>query len=206
MINSKGCKFKIQDAFLELMTKNYLQRISVKEIIDEAGISRSTYYRYYYEQIEILYDIIDSFIQELARVTEDVGIPNVDPEQNALYSLFIQEELQCYYEHANILRKIFKNAEAAEILKDRIYNHFVECYDGWIEKARKEYPQLYGAGQFNHTIHRGFSFSGNYELIRNWILTGCKEPASVLLEFLTTMGSSYPFFFNGSKKAQLIEL
>ncbi|MBQ8054279.1 MAG: TetR/AcrR family transcriptional regulator [Lachnospiraceae bacterium] len=45
---------RIQKAFPSLLKTVRIEKITIAGIIDEAGVSRTTVYRYYYDQKEIL--------------------------------------------------------------------------------------------------------------------------------------------------------
>lgn len=55
----------IQNAYLELSATKPLSEIKIKDITDLAQVSRTTYYKYYYEPKEILDDILQTFIDIL---------------------------------------------------------------------------------------------------------------------------------------------
>ncbi len=64
----KFTKKAIISAFMELLSKKSLDKITVKDIVDKCGINRNTFY-YYYQDI---YDLIDSIFQEETKNVRDV--------------------------------------------------------------------------------------------------------------------------------------
>ena len=49
-------KAAIREAFLALAAKKPVDTITVQELIDRANVSRTTFYRYYYD----IYDLLDT--------------------------------------------------------------------------------------------------------------------------------------------------
>lgn len=66
MLQNPSAKTYIITALLELLQQRTFSSITVKEIVKRAGISRSTFYVYYYDKFDLLEqlskDIIIEFI------------------------------------------------------------------------------------------------------------------------------------------------
>lgn len=56
-------KLLIRKAFMELLTRKPIQSISIKELCDEAGISRGTFYAHYTD----IYDLLEKIESEMLR-------------------------------------------------------------------------------------------------------------------------------------------
>lgn len=66
MLQNTSAKAYIITALLELLHQKTFSSITVKEIVKRAGISRSTFYVYYYDKYDLLdqlsKDIINEFL------------------------------------------------------------------------------------------------------------------------------------------------
>ena len=65
----------LKQALIELLQKKDMDRISIKELCETAGINRSTFYTYYDTQHELLEEIEDDILKELI-----VRFQNLSPE------------------------------------------------------------------------------------------------------------------------------
>ncbi|WP_114604374.1 TetR/AcrR family transcriptional regulator [Staphylococcus sp. EZ-P03] len=58
-------KRKIKEALIQLMKQTHFDLIAIHQIAEAAGITRSTFYRYYDDKYELLEEIEDEVIQRL---------------------------------------------------------------------------------------------------------------------------------------------
>lgn len=187
-MESSDSKKKIQEAFLDLLSKQHIEKITISAIIQKAGVSRTTYYRYYYEQREILEEIVADFIAKMEESSSKIGVPDIFPENNLQYTLSVYMELQCYYENAELLRRLYKS-DASEYLREQLYQHFSHSYNQWMSAADEiEGRELY-VTQEDSEFHKHYSFAGHYDIIRGWILGGCKTPIDNLVRFIMKASS-----------------
>ena len=192
-MEEKNSKVRIQEAFLELLQSSHIEKVSISDIIRTASVSRTTYYRYYYDQREILDDIINGFIAKLEKATAQVGTPDIFPSENLQYTLHVYLELQCYYENADLLRKLYK-CDASEPLRARIYDHYDQTFDSWMTTASSNEEKKISYTNEDYEFYKRYSFSGNYDIIRGWINGGCKTPIKNMVDFITRMSAANSFF------------
>lgn len=67
----------LQSALMSLMSEKPLNRIGVKELCAVAHVARSTFYTYYDNTDELLCEVEDVHIAEIARMNEAVSDPRV---------------------------------------------------------------------------------------------------------------------------------
>ena len=60
------CRESIQTALIRLMKTKELKDISITELTTLAGVSRTTYYRNYYDKEDVLQDLFTGLMQEIA--------------------------------------------------------------------------------------------------------------------------------------------
>ena len=63
-------KNAIRETFIELLKKKSIDKITVKDIVEECGINRNTFYYYYADIYELMEDVI---ITEKDKVLKEVG-------------------------------------------------------------------------------------------------------------------------------------
>lgn len=70
----------IKNSLITLMETNKFDLITVKQIIEEAEITRSTFYRYYDDKYQLLSEIEDNILKEIyeARQKIDTQLPSED--------------------------------------------------------------------------------------------------------------------------------
>lgn len=61
-------KMKIRDALLNLLETKEISRIFIKELCAEAGINRTTFYKYYGSQYDVLNEISNEFILNTSQI------------------------------------------------------------------------------------------------------------------------------------------
>ena len=61
------CRECIQTALIRLMKKKELKDITITELTKTAGVSRTTYYRNYYDKEDVLRDLFTGLMMEISR-------------------------------------------------------------------------------------------------------------------------------------------
>lgn len=73
---SKRTRFNrmcIGESLLELMKEKEFDRITIKELVEKAGISRVTYYHYYYDKSDVLRDYLNEIVSAYMNQSEGWG-------------------------------------------------------------------------------------------------------------------------------------
>lgn len=63
-------KVRLKSGLARLMQKKNMNQITVKELVDEAGVNRSTFYLHYSDVTELLKEIEDGLLGEMCRAVE----------------------------------------------------------------------------------------------------------------------------------------
>lgn len=80
-MRKESAKIKIGNALLELLQSNKLEKIRVNDLIEKAGVSRNTYYYYFYSIENVLEYLSDSFFE-----TFSFHINRTNQVPNSIYS------------------------------------------------------------------------------------------------------------------------
>lgn len=163
-------KKMLRNGLLKLMETRDVYDITVKEICDAGGINRSTFYRHYNNQMELLDEIIDEIFGLIAEVNQRVSANTKDS------LLYIQEALMFFYVHR----------EYDSILLSKYFT--AETYYKMLEHVMKEaYISLPGNERMNpvdldYTIR--FFCYGSYSIMREWIVRNRAESPEKIAQMM----------------------
>lgn len=149
----------IKESLLELLKKKEIQKISITELCEEAGINRSTFYSHYGSQYDVLTDIEDSIIYDLHTITNQ-HVP--DKEEDYIHLL---EEIILYLkQHTSTLKIILQPNRNDASFASKAY-HMVISHDLMKQVFSTEY------NDFEKNMSIIYIYNGVYSLIRYWILS-----------------------------------
>ena len=159
----------IQNAFLKLLNEKPLKQITVRNIVDECGVNRNTFY-YHFEGIP---DLMERILQEAADrlIAANARITSIEECLNTVIRLSLENQRAILHIYKSANRDLFEqyqwrvceyavSAFMDEALKDkhvseedrRVLITYVKCLCfgvilGWLESGLKEDVQ-----QFIHRI------------------------------------------------------
>lgn len=81
----KQAKARIRQAFTKLLREKPIQRIAVKELCQEAGVNRSTFYAHYQDIYDLLTKIEEDMLEDFQRALA----PLLEPGPEAISPLEI---------------------------------------------------------------------------------------------------------------------
>lgn len=80
-MKTDGCltaKDKLEIAFFELLEENHYSKISVSELIEKAGVSRTTFYRHYVDIFDmyekVCEHLLESFLEDMLSKPKDATV------------------------------------------------------------------------------------------------------------------------------------
>lgn len=145
----------LKNALTELLKEKRLDKITIYELCNKAQINRTTFYKYYGNQYELMDEIQEEFYQSL----EESMMIN-DPEQ--------AESL------TDILRYVDANRELVKTLlntiSDENFIHSIISRPIISMGLRKCIPQKYD--DWSKDYITTFIFHGAYAIVRDWINEG----------------------------------
>ena len=153
----------ITDALLRLLKEKPLQEISISEIVDTAGVGRTSFYRNYETKEDVVKKHIVDLIEKWDR---DYKASGKDSNAELYGSLF---------------KYLKDNADFYLLLKERNLMHlFLEAF---LEKFG---PKAEYANMWAYTT--AFITYGTYGWIEEWINRGMQESAETMAELLSSHG------------------
>ncbi len=93
-------KRMLKDTLTEMLKEKDIYHISIRELCERADVNRTTFYKYYGSQFDLLTDMENDLLSLLAALVKD-------PETNTIKAI----EAACTYlqEHLEFARQIFNN-------------------------------------------------------------------------------------------------
>jgi len=155
---SEFIKDCIADSLLELMKNNNFDAITIEEIIQKAGVGRTTFYRHFDEKSDILvYKFIRLYQEEKEKNPSTFSYANVNPDNLLNFFQFI-------YEQRDTLNLVFMAKQDA-----CVYTSFKEIY--FSEKEARE-----------NTYEASFFGAGLFGVVSEWVENGFTDSPETLTE------------------------
>ena len=167
----------IQEALTELLEKKSINKISVKEITDIAGINRGTFYLHYVDK----YDLMEKSINQLMIEISETGSNILNLAQRNIHSELSRKKL--VNEFTTLFKYIQKNSRLIKSLTNEnssysFHHKFNELLkDRLIAKLgpkQKDVPAIYIVSAFSYSIQG---------IIRTWLESGMEDTADMMGEY-----------------------
>lgn len=167
----------IQEALTELLEKKSINKISVKEITDIAGINRGTFYLHYVDK----YDLMEKSINQLMIEISETGSNILNLAQRHIHSELSRKKL--VDEFTTLFKYIQKNSRLIKSLTNEnssysFHHKFNELLkDRLIAKLgpkQKDVPAIYIVSAFSYSIQG---------IIRTWLESGMEDTADMMGEY-----------------------
>lgn len=158
-------KTLLKNALLELLKEKPLEKISIYELCDKAQINRTTFYKYYGSQNDLLLDIENELFAKLSDKIKELGSNGTEGLAEILRMLV--DESDTVITLINTVpdeifsKKLFSLPIINELLDSEIPKEF--------SKKEREYIFL-------------FFCQGCYAIIRKWLNNENREPAEMIAE------------------------
>jgi len=145
-------KRMVKEGLIRMLKKKPLEKVNITELCEEAGINRTTFYRYYELPRDVLTEMQDEFLEEtFEHLHKPLMVSDIE-------RLFV-----CLSEHAELVKLFFQynsDTDWAKIFTN-IYNSFPEMM------MTKAFRNLDGNGA---KLLSAYLAGGAYFLVRQWIL------------------------------------
>lgn len=156
-LSAKNC---LAEALITMMQTENIEDIHIKDLVQKAGVSRMSYYRYFSSKKEILTYYMDYILKEYETT--------VDKNTNYFFQSYdhILESL-IFFRNYKDFALCLERSHLSYILMDSL-NAYIQKQKGFDpEKAVRSYPFYYYAGAL-------------YNIYMQWIKTDANEPAEKL--------------------------
>lgn len=99
-------KRAIRDSFVKLLNKKPLHQISVRDIVEDCGVNRNTFYYYYHDIPQLVEEVVNDEIDRIIR--EHPAIDSVDEGVNALIGFTMENRRAVLHIYQSVNRDIFE--------------------------------------------------------------------------------------------------
>lgn len=168
----KLTKQLLSDALLQMLQEMPIQSVSIRELCTRAGINRTTFYNHYGSQYELLNDISQRFLDEIAErlASADSSSKDSVQEQVALVFAYLADHqdlsvLLLNNSDSSFAERIFSLPKIADLLDASLK----DCCDPYKKEAITS-----------------FAIHGSYRLLQEWINSddrrSAEDEAALILE------------------------
>lgn len=173
---------KMDEAFLHILEKKNYEYITVKEICNEAGVNRSTFYLHYETMNDLLEETIESVFQNFdehmsidsGHFIEKIKVCSVDE----LY-LITPKYLVPYLKYVESNQNIFRVA----FLKTKVLN-MDAAYQRMMEHVFNPILERYGVPEKERVYLIQFYVNGIMGIIKEWLKNGCEDSAEDVVKMI----------------------
>ncbi len=163
-------KRMVKEGLMRLLEKKSLEKINITELCKEAGINRTTFYRYYELPRDVLTEMQREFFEE-----------TFEHFQKPLAVSDIEHLFVCLYEHAELVKLFFQYNSDTDWT-----NIFAQIYNSFQE--RRMIKAFQNLDENSARLLSTYLSGGAYFLARQWIMEGIPMPpgevAAIVLNIL----------------------
>lgn len=167
----KLTKRLLRTSLISLLKANSIHKISIRELCENAGINRSTFYKYYGSQYDLLEDIEEEMIVYIEENIVDYKILDIRRGVEQITALF-----NYFEENAELVRLLVNNNVDPDF-PQRVIN---------LPQIRSlvdiQLGSKYTASQAEYIFT--FIVNGGFAMLRNWINKDDREPSQELASLM----------------------
>jgi AcrR family transcriptional regulator len=170
----------LKDSLLALMKEKSILHISIKEICEAAGLSRSTFYTYYNDQYDLLREIEEQTHIEADKIVQS-HIRLARKSRNRDNLSILHDILQYIADNSNSIQVLLsENGDRA--FQKKFIRHGIE--------GSSQFIAAVGVKPENEKVYR-YSFvflvSGILALVQEWLKNGMDTPVPELAKMLSKL-------------------
>ena len=157
-------KMLIRRAFTGLLSIKPIQSISIKELCEQAGINRGTFYTHYQDIYDLLADVENEMKQDFQKALE----PLLYTEENSSLLGICTGIFRCLkenYDMCVVMLGDYSDKQFVSSLLDIGRQRCMEVYSGFFPKASKKEIEYYYA----------FVSAGCIGLLHRWLADGMEQ-------------------------------
>ena len=163
----------LRRAFLELLQEKSIHQIAIRELCERAGINRTTFYNHYGSQYDVLTEIADKYLSDIACALENVELQNRE-DVHSRVTLVLQ-----YMEDNLLLSRLLLHSDLGGDFVPRLFSLpkiedlLDEALCGVVSKRERQ-------------AIVDFAIYGSYKLLQDWIAedvrVSAREEAELILK------------------------
>ena len=185
---SRVTKLLIRKALTDLLQTKPIQRITIKELCERAGINRGTFYTHYKD----IYDLLNRIEAEMLADFRQALQPLLSSDHRPIHPVEVSGKIfQCLQDHADICTVTlgdYGDKNFALQLIDLGRETSMEAYSSYFAKATEAEKEYFYA----------FVSGGCIALLQRWMAEGMRTPADEIARMADTMMLEGIGFLSGS--------
>lgn len=174
---SRYTRMALQDSLIELMKEKPINKITIKQLCENADINRSTFYVHYSDQYDLLREIEDETLNWTKQAVSEI-IKKSD-KQEAMELL--QMICQYFAENSRHLGVLMSEQGDIDFQKQLFTLIYQQC---GINSASGKSENME-----NREMYFIFAVTGSVGVIQHWLKTGLVQPPSSIAEIIFSMAS-----------------
>ncbi|MBB5782851.1 TetR/AcrR family transcriptional regulator [Nonomuraea jabiensis] len=166
----------LQRTLIDLVQDGDLSRISVADVAERAGVSRSTFYDHYRDVHELAEAACTTMIDDLIEAIPDPGVRDVpDTAPDTLLTFFTHLD-----EHAGLYRSVLGPQGSARVINHVRRHATVAAYVGARRAATGDDTPTDYTAQTPHDVPAAFTAGALIGVATDWLQHGCpRSPAEM---------------------------
>ncbi|MFG6194357.1 TetR/AcrR family transcriptional regulator [Nonomuraea sp. JJY05] len=166
----------LQRTLIDLVQDRDLSRISVADVAERAGVSRSTFYDHYRDVHELAEAACTTMIDDLIEAIPDPGARKVpDAAPDTLLTFFTHLD-----EHAGLYRSVLGPQGSARVINHVRRHATVAAYVGARRAATEDDAPTDFTAQTPHDVPAAFTAGALIGVAIDWLQHGCpRSPAEM---------------------------
>jgi AcrR family transcriptional regulator len=130
----------IINAFIEISTRKSFEKMTVQDILDEALVSRYTFYQHFHDKYEVAEYLQETLYQEFLHLIKkklpELDYPNQSPKAfHQMIDKTSMEFVRQYYRNINAIKNIHTDTiDFDRLLKSYFMNHYIESHEEGVNR------------------------------------------------------------------------
>lgn len=165
----------LTDSLIELLSKNSLEKITVKEVCDNANINRGTFYSHFKDQYALYNNLVNELLDNILSRLGDFMSADETAIRNQVLSVF-----EYVKENADVFRTLINNG-VAHSTKEKIRDVIKEMY---LSKMNGKTDIEYVDASYS------FIAAGAVDLMSYWLNSGMNKTPDEMADFSLRLASN----------------
>ncbi len=162
----------ISDAFETVLEKaDSIQDITVQDILDECGLSRPTFYRYFSDKYDVANWSYTYHVEQLTGLYE-----NTDPVDNENMT---RNFVQFFYNKKSYFHKVMDY-----VGQNSFYDHYFSCLVYWYTTMHYQNPGDVNTLTAEEKYMLIYQAAGTVQLLRKWLSDGCLQTPNEIVHII----------------------
>lgn len=160
----------LQEALLLMLRDESINKISVRDLCEKAGINRTTFYNHYSCPADVLNDISQSFMNDIGKMLDEAESTNLQSVAEKIASIFR------YMEDHHELARLLLSTDNYCMFADKLFTHpaitslWQETVDATIDEEKK--------AAFTIALY------GSYQFMKTWLYSDQRIPSDQMAQMI----------------------